>query len=76
MDLNTVWHVLGIVGAAVLALPVLLRALLAFLNTIPGDQGEVYVSKVLAFSESVADIIGKILPSAPKVEAVKLPEQK
>jgi len=70
MDFAKIQAILVIVGAVALGLPALLRALEAFFALIPGEQPDKALAAVRGFSEKVADVIGKILPSKPDVPKV------
>lgn len=55
---------LAIVGAIAIGLPALLRALLAILVAIPGDQFEGAVEKLIAVSDQVAALVLKLYPGS------------
>jgi len=53
---------LAIVGAVVVGLPVLLRALHAIFLAIPGEFGDKQVEKLLVVSEKAAELVTKVFP--------------
>lgn len=79
MELQKIWHLLGIAGAVALGLPAILRAIetamvvvIKIFEGVSGEEPEkslgkfaLALAKVRALSEKVADLIGKLFPKSP-----------
>lgn len=61
-DVSKYLNVLTTIGAVAVGLPLLLRAVHAFLLLIPGNQGEAAVEKLLSLSEKLAQLVVKVFP--------------
>ena len=53
---------LAVIGAVAVGLPALLHALVLFFKLIPGDSPDKFLEKLLAGSQKVADLVGKVFP--------------
>lgn len=65
MNMENIQNILMVIGAVVMGLPVLLRALEAFFAIIPGEQPDKALAAVRGVSEKIADGIGKLFPKKP-----------
>lgn len=55
---------LAVVGAIAIGLPALLRAVLAILRAIPGEQFEPAVEKVIVVADKAAELVLKLYPGS------------
>lgn len=62
LDLSKYINILATIGSIAVGLPLLLRAIHAFLLVIPGNQGEAALEKFLAMSEKLAELVTKFFP--------------
>lgn len=57
--------ILAVVGAIVVAVPAVLRALEAIFKIIPGSQPDLALERVRVVSEKIAEVVAKLLPKLP-----------
>lgn len=64
-QLNNIVSILAVVGAVIVAIPAVLRALEAVFKLLPGENPDKLLEKVRIVSEKIAEVVAKLLPKLP-----------
>lgn len=60
--MSKIMMILSVIGAVLVGLPAVLRALEAIFILIPGDEPDKMLAKLRAGSEKIADLLSKLYP--------------
>jgi len=64
-NMQHVINVLAVIGAILIAVPALLRALEAIFKLVPGEFPDKPLEKIRIISEKIAEVVAKLLPKLP-----------